>query len=732
MKNIVIAAIILILSGIVLTAAGYRAQLGDDLQLTNLVQKIQYSSSIQNFNRLSAGEKVDINFKAQYNNLGTVALDIDNYSKINTDWIWFRIKEKDSTSWIYQNKYNTDQFSAGSYFPFGFPVISNSQNKEYFVEIESVSGAVDNSISLNRNTPGFFVTYSYPKSYLMHNKSQILLFLKNKFFTYVVYWQHSDKNIFIAYAILPLLAWFIIFFDPSGLSTKLRRVESNLAVNRIAGIAVPAGIFILTVVISGYFSAIGADPHHDGILIKPAIDVASGKMLFRDTFTQYGALTTLVQAASLLVFGKYLIVIKLLTAFFYGLISIVLYGILKNILPKSLAFTTLIIWILIAPYYLTTFLAWSSVYALFFQLLGTLLLIRSFKKKSNKYVFLSGVSIALTFWCRQSVGAIIVLSVVAFYIYLLIFRQMNRNTFKKNLYSFLAGNISVHAIFFLWLIVNHALGDWWQQSIVFVIVFARWTNEFFGSNPRTFLSILFPDSVSLISIWSVLPITSIIVFLRNMKNKTIVLLSFVGLASWHQYYPSPDAQHTYWSATLMLVLFVLCLYQIIRDFFIRRFRIPGHMAQYLVIIFCILFFRPDIAYRINMAANKMNAVHYFIDQPAVLRHIALSKNEADFYEDAFLQIEKYFLDFPDGNVITTGRNALYLTFDLRIKNFNPMYVNWGLANEKLYKDYPNLLSRYIEMNKPLIIAFSEQLPPGYCIIDNKINYDSAFLIKSCK
>jgi hypothetical protein len=731
MKNLCVVIVVLVISGIVLTVSSYRFQLGDDLQLTNLVQKVQYPST-QNFERLLADRKNDINFKAQYNNLGTVALDIDNHKKINTDWIWFRIKEKDSMSWIYQNKYKTDQFSAGTYFPFGFPIINNSQNKEYVVEIESIFGATDNSISLNRNTPDFFITYSYPKSYLMHNKSQILPFLKNKFSTYVAYWQHSDQNVFIAYAILPLLAWLLIYVDTISLSKKLRKIESKGVFNGIADIAVPATIFIITIVVSGYFSAIGADPHHDGILIKPAMDVASGSMLFRDTFTQYGALTTLMQAASLLMFGMYLITIKLLTAFFYGLISITLYFILKKILPKFTVLVCLMIWILIAPYYFLTFLAWSSVYALFFQLLGTLLIIQSFEKKSNKLVFWGGVNIALTFWCRQSVGAVIFLSIFAFYVYLLIFRQMSWKVLKKNLYFFTIGNISIHIVFILWLIVNHALGDWWKQSIVFVIFFARWTDEFFGSNPQTFFSIFFPSSVSLISIWSVLPIASIIVFLRNAKNKVITLLCFVGLASWHQYYPSPDAQHIYWSATPMLGLFVLCLYQIIRDFFIRRFRIPDHMTQYLVIVFCILFFRPDVTYRINMAVNEMHATHYFVDQPAVLKHIALSKDEADFYEDAFLQIEKYFLDNPHGNVITTGPNALYLTFDGRIKNFHPMYVNWGWANEKLYADYPSRLSQYIKMNKPLIVAFSQQIPPGYCIINNKINYDSAFLIKSCK
>ena len=55
---------------------------------------------------------------------------------------------------------------------------------------------------------------------------------------------------------------------------------------------------ILIFSVSGYFAHLDPDWHHDGILFKPAVDVASGKSLFRETFTQYGALTTYLQGAA--------------------------------------------------------------------------------------------------------------------------------------------------------------------------------------------------------------------------------------------------------------------------------------------------------------------------------------------------------------------------------------------------------------------------------------------------
>ena len=50
-------------------------------------------------------------------------------------------------------------------------------------------------------------------------------------------------------------------------------------------------VFLLTVGVVGALAVLQVDPHHDGVMLKPAFDVAAGQTLFRDTFTQYGALT---------------------------------------------------------------------------------------------------------------------------------------------------------------------------------------------------------------------------------------------------------------------------------------------------------------------------------------------------------------------------------------------------------------------------------------------------------
>ena len=65
-------------------------------------------------------------------------------------------------------------------------------------------------------------------------------------------------------------------------------------------------VFLTTFLISGYLSTIGVEPHHDGIMFKPAVDFAEGKMLFKESFSQYGALTVLLQGLAIKIFGEYL------------------------------------------------------------------------------------------------------------------------------------------------------------------------------------------------------------------------------------------------------------------------------------------------------------------------------------------------------------------------------------------------------------------------------------------
>ena len=130
-------------------------------------------------------------------------------------------------------------------------------------------------------------------------------------------------------------------------------------------------VFVATVVWFSIFAVARIDLHHDAVMLKPAIDVAAGKVIFRDTFCQYGALSVWIQALAVKLFGGELIVIQLLTVLFYGGIAVLSDRIFRRFLPFPFRLANLGLFWGMAPFYIVPFHPWSSVYALFFMLLST-------------------------------------------------------------------------------------------------------------------------------------------------------------------------------------------------------------------------------------------------------------------------------------------------------------------------------------------------------------------------
>lgn len=106
----------------------------------------------------------------------------------------------------------------------------------------------------------------------------------------------------------------------------------------------------------------------------------------------------------------------------------------------------------------------------------------------------------------------------------------------------------------------------------------------------------------------------------------------------------------------------------------------------------------------------------------------LTKEEANFYSTTYKQIISFKKKNGETNLITTGPNALYVTFS-KSTNFHPMYVNWG---NTIYPDYSTIKDDYIKNNQPLIFSIWEYVPAGYCRFDNLINEtDTSFLVAPC-
>lgn len=508
---------------------------------------------------------------------------------------------------------------------------------------------------------------------------------------------------------------------------------------------IPFFIFLITFIVASLFSQIDVDVHHDGILLKSAIDVAQGKQLFSDTFTQYGALTTIIQATLLKIFGNYLLVLKLSAAFFYAITAIILYAAWSKFLSKNLSIVAWIVWLLLAPYYVVTFIPWSSVYALFFLSVVLYLLILYCKNLlwtstviSKSQLFLLGVMSSLTFWSRQSVGISLLFALLMFFVILAFFKKISPKKLFTNINVILLGFFCVSAIFLLWLYLTKSLTDWWLQSIILPFKFA---GEFSGAYNYFGLRALFvlyfqTGVVDAFLVWTFIPLSILLLFIKSLHRlksyKTrqvrvaqILAVSLICLASWFQYYPSADLRHTYWAATPMIGFYLYALTLLLRDWG-RHFKFVTVRFFIFVIAFSSLVL--ILTSRVNAGLKKLtDASRHFVtlDNPEVLRGMKVEKTDEKYYLDVAEKINGYLERNPTSNFVVLGPDAIYLTFANRSTNIHPLFINRGTTFASIYPDYEMLLNNYIRNDRPLILIENSVLakreipiPTGYILLQN--------------
>lgn len=494
-------------------------------------------------------------------------------------------------------------------------------------------------------------------------------------------------------------------------------------------------VFLMTFGVSAAFAPIMPEPHHDGVIFKSAVDLLEGKILFKETASQYGPFCTILQALALKAFGRYLIVIRLLTAFFYGLISIMLLLIWSRFLPKWLNFISFMIWLLLSPYYVDWLMPWSSVYALFFQLSSIYMIILFLEKDSGVALFMSGFCAALAFWTRQPVGILLCGGISVFLFSLMFLNSASYKNIFRNFVNFVSGLSFPSAVFLIWLLNNDSLRHWYLQNIEMAYMRGKYSlsggvgldNIFATLLPHIFGEPMFQVSF----FWTVLPIVSFAVLIAVLVkmwscesiNKGLIILYAVTLAalsSWLQYYPLPDLHHVYWAATPMIGLLSYFVWKMVQ---FRNTALRAVLTSSILGMVCF----GDIRTHLYCADHKIHGPgrpyvpgtstcslfdsekYVDISNPEILRGMKARKEVAELYDNIAQIIEEYVNMHPDLKIITDGPDALYLCFVENSQNFHPFFVMsepWRtrFKFDTLYMDYDQKLGEYVRSKRPLILT----------------------------
>ncbi|MDD5155307.1 MAG: hypothetical protein PHF11_02340 [Candidatus Omnitrophica bacterium] len=485
-------------------------------------------------------------------------------------------------------------------------------------------------------------------------------------------------------------------------------------------------VFFLTFMTVGFFSMTQVDPHHDGIMLKPAVDVANGKMLFRDTFYQYGALTALVHASAIKLFGERLVVIRILTALFYGLISVLLWLIYSRILPKWLNTLSCVIWLLLGYFFINMppmfILPWATVPAVFSILLSLYFLILFLEKQNYFLLFITGAAASLAFWFKINYG---ITSFLSIFLLLIILNIYNKKSIPKILLFFLSGYCFINAIFFIWLVAKGAISDFILQTLKFAFVFSN-NNKFSSNNffVIRMIKCLFP-TVSVHGgttiLWTILPlvVTGMLAYTTfnfiktksiSSRDRIILSVSFVAVGLWFGYYPINALFHIYLSSVLSIGLFTYLLWRMtMKIISVKSTIIFIVIFMILFLSYSILFY--DIELKIDGGFGKISRMIRYekILNPDFLSGIYVAKKDRQVYAE----IEKLVEQFPGCSLINLTNSALYSLYKKNNKEFHKMYVNWGWNNSYLYPDYIPKLNKQISLKSSVILSNDNLMIEGY-------------------
>ena len=503
----------------------------------------------------------------------------------------------------------------------------------------------------------------------------------------------------------------------------------NLNMNRTEQFRI-VFLFITILAITFYFARLDPDWHHDGIMFKPAVDVAAGLILFKETFTQYGALTTYLQAGAIALFGEHLIVLRLQAALFLSLAGVLFYFIVSQATSSLVALLATGIWVLMSPYMISVFLPWSSIYALFFCLLATSLITLDIVSSSQHRFrlllpFFAGFFFSAAFWARQPYGVVFPIALLHLGI-LGLCKDHRKSDLLKTGLSLSSGFITGILLMLFWLWSEDALNDWWLQSIVGAQTFAE-SQNITSDVVIHLLESLFPDPRKVWAagdswVWTILPILNIAIlcFLvlfaalrRSISNqqKVLLVIALLGIGTWHQYYPVLSVAHTFFGATPMFATVVGAVFLALQSTqlqFGRPLLIAGLVAA---------LFGYDVLYRIKSGIKTypkfqievptLEGMHF--SNRFVKRSIRYSGTEAEYFSN-LKHLGRFLTDIqtldPHIPLLSFTEDA-FLPAVFQSKNAHPITVWWEWAN-KLYPHHQGKIKEFVEAHRPLIEIKTKQ------------------------
>ncbi len=479
-------------------------------------------------------------------------------------------------------------------------------------------------------------------------------------------------------------------------------------------------IFLGTFIFFYIFADMGIDPHHDGVMLIPAIRVAQGGMVFKDVFCQYGLLVPLIQGLAVAIFGEELLVIRLVTVLFYGGCAILLDLLWRRFLPAKISWLVPVLFALLSPATMVTFHSWSSVYALFFMLLSGFFLLRYLEdhKWGRWNLFAAGSAAILTWGCRTPCGAVTVFAAILVLAGLNLFTGKTWKTLMQEWFSYAAGCALIALPALACIIFTGAWDDFIKQNFGYVADFVQQRGnggeigswQYFCDSMLPFFQ---DDFLYCHTFFALMPLGAIALLYIHCRKGIIsgkeemkkilplTALLILGLGSWHQYYPVPCVRHLFWGGAPLFGAYIL----IIIELWKFQKNITGKAAAIFMGLFLLLAIYPRITGGYIRLLTKSSRKTLDVSG---IRGIKLSNSERNLIRQIRNTVENDPL--KERGVVNWSEDSL-LTLMMPGSGFHD--VQFYRFDNKQYPDYDQKILRHIEEKRPFVLVDHPTIIPGY-------------------
>lgn len=469
------------------------------------------------------------------------------------------------------------------------------------------------------------------------------------------------------------------------------------------------------------FTRLGVDPHHDGVMLHPALMVAKGFVVHRDVFSQYGPLTAVVQAAFVRVFGPTLWSIRICSCALLAATNGLLFSIARRLYGKTLAILSAF-FALCLPYFFnrsTPMHPWSSDLMVLLVALAAYMYCRasdasSLRTQRASYV-MCGWVVGLLPFVRQAVGLLLIIT-AACAVFL---------GDRKRLTSFCLGCTAGIGSVLVPLVRLGALGPFWQQAVIGPLHWAidergssGWssvrfnliTNGIVGvaviyslvrlidyaltsppsSQSRLIgspeLLVLLSSAFLLVQKDGVVPYLNretftwvvgvvglsetLLLLKRHLFEKREKYRSNLGVlllaTSTVSIFPVTDTRHAFWA---FLPLLSPAMASLARFFGSKK-----------SLIFCASLLTALFGFQTVAAAqNTLHAERVSVKNIPVLSHMLFDADYVRFFKLRFEQISAYVREHPDASVLNICSDGLFASLGKIQKLPDPYFVSWNFG-----------------------------------------------------